>query len=100
MSSYMKKLIFESENILKEQQSKNFLELQNKFDKLYLNLSNELKAIEIVIQEIKLKKEIFIKKDEIAIKSIDKDLALLNAQKEHIKYVKDINVINKNLSFK
>lgn len=100
MSSYMKKLIFESENILKEQQSKNFLELQNKFDKLYLNLLNELKAIEIVIQEIKLKKEIFIKKDEIAIKSIDKDLALLNAQKEHIKYVKDINVINKNLSFK
>ena len=100
MSSYMKKLIFESENILKEQQSKNFLELQNKFDKLYLNLSNELKAIEIVIQEIKLKKEIFIKKDEIAIKSIDKDLALLNAQKEHIKYVKDIDVINKNLSFK
>ena len=100
MSSYMKKLIFESKNILKEQQSKDFLELQNKFDKLYLNLSNELKAIEIVIQEIKLKKEIFIKKDEIAIKSIDKDLALLNAQKEHIKYVKDINVINKNLSFK
>lgn len=100
MSSYMKKLIFESKNILKEQQSKDFLELQNKFDKLYLNLSNELKAIEIVIQEIKLKKEIFIKKDEIAIKSIDKDLALLNAQKEHIKYVKDIDVINKNLSFK
>lgn len=100
MSSYMKKLIFESENILKEQQSKDFLELQNKFDKLYLNLSNELKAIKIVIQEIKLKKEIFIKKDEIAIKSIDKDLALLNAQKEHIKYVKDIDVINKNLSFK
>lgn len=96
----MKKLIFESKNILKEQQSKDFLELQNKFDKLYLNLSNELKAIEIVIQEIKLKKEIFIKKDEIAIKSIDKDLALLNAQKEHIKYVKDIDVINKNLSFK
>ena len=94
MSSYMKKLTFESKNILKEQQSKDFLELQIKFDKLYLNLSNEL------IQEIKLKKEIFIKKDEIAIKSIDKDLALLNAQKEHIKYVKDIDVINKNLSFK
>ena len=61
MSSYIKKLNFESNNILKEHQSKDFLELQNKFDKLYLNLSNELKAIEIVIQEIKLKKEIFIK---------------------------------------
>lgn len=52
MSSYMKKLIFESENILKERQSKDFLELQNKFDKLYLNLSNELKTIEIIMQEI------------------------------------------------
>ena len=45
-------LIFESENILKERQSKDFLELQNKFDKLYLNLSNELKTIEIIMQEI------------------------------------------------
>lgn len=69
--------------ILEEQQSEDFLELQNKFDKLVLSLENELNAISKIMVEMKEKKENFIKKESINtdILTIDEDLEIF-VQKE------------------
>jgi hypothetical protein len=82
----MEQLKKESFQILEDQQTQEFLELQNKFDNLYKSLKNELLSIQILIKEMKNNREKFIKKEKFdfnEIVSIDKNLELLS--KERIK---------------
>lgn len=83
MKNY-KKATFE---ILEEQQSEDFLELQNKFDKLVLSLGNELNAISQIIVEMKEKREKFIKKESINtdISIIDEDLEIFVQKEKELK---------------
>ena len=83
MKNY-KKATFE---ILEEQQSEDFLELQNKFDKLVLSLGNELNAISKIIVEMKEKRENFIKKESIKvdISTIDEDLKMFVQKEKELK---------------
>ena len=83
MENY-KKVSFE---ILEEQQSEDFLELQNKFDKLVLSLGNELNAISQIMVEMKEKRENFIKKESIKtdISTIDEDLKMFVQKEKELK---------------
>lgn len=83
MENY-KKASFE---ILEEQQSEDFLELQNKFDKLVLSLGNELNAISQIMVEMKEKRENFIKKESINtdISTIDEDLKMFILKEKELK---------------
>ena len=83
MENY-KKASFE---ILEEQQSEDFLELQNKFDKLVLSLGNELNAISKIMVEMKEKRENFIKKESIKvdISTIDEDLKMFVQKEKELK---------------
>lgn len=58
-----KQLIKDSEAYLILINSKEYLELQVKFNKKYLSLRNELNAMNIVIKELNTNKNTFIKKD-------------------------------------
>ena len=83
MKNY-KKATFE---ILEEQQSEDFLELQNKFDKLVLSLGNELNVISKIMVEMKEKRENFIKKEFINsdILTIDEDLEIFVQKEKELK---------------
>lgn len=83
MKNY-KKATFE---ILEEQQSEDFLELQNKFDKLVLSLENELNAISKIMVEMEEKRENFIKKESINpdILTIDEDLEIFVQKEKELK---------------
>ncbi|MGD9625468.1 MAG: hypothetical protein AB7U51_12535 [Arcobacter sp.] len=83
MENY-KKVSFE---ILEEQQSEDFLELQNKFDKLVLSLRNELNAISQIMVEMKEKRENFIKKESIKtdVSTIDEDLKMFVQKEKELK---------------
>lgn len=83
MENY-KKVSFE---ILEEQQSEDFLELQNKFDKLVLSLRKELNAISQIMVEMKEKRENFIKKESINtdISTIDEDLKKFVLKEKELK---------------
>lgn len=83
MKNY-KKATFE---ILEEQESEDFLELQNKFDKLFLSLGNELNAISKIMVEMKEKRENFIKKESINpdILTIDEDLKIFVQKEKELK---------------
>ena len=89
MMSLHKQLVKDSEDYLKLVNSKEYLDLQAKFDKKYLELRNELNILSIIQYELNTNKSLFIKKDESAqckqqkireVKKIDKDIANMNVE--------------------
>lgn len=87
MIKKMEQLKKESFKILEEQQTQEFLELQNKFNNLHKTLKNELLSIQILMKEMKNDREKFIKKENSdfnEIGSIDKNLELLLKERTKI----------------